>query len=94
MFHWIAAIIWAIIIGTVLGFLGRLIVPGRQNISVWATIGVGIAAALVGGIIATWLGVGETPGIDWIKHIIQVVLAAVGVALVAGLGTRRGARSY
>jgi hypothetical protein len=38
------------------------------------------------------LGVGETRGIDWIKLIIQVALAAGGVALVAGRsapGSRR-----
>jgi hypothetical protein len=40
---------------------------------------VGIVAALVGGLIATWLGVGETKGIDWIRHAIQIVLAVIGV---------------
>jgi hypothetical protein len=45
-------------------------------------------AALIGGVIAQALGVGNTNGIDWIKLIIQVALAAVGVALVSG-----GARS-
>ncbi len=40
--------------------------------------------ALIGSLIASALGVGETRGIDWIKLIIQVALAAAGVALVAG----------
>ena len=84
----LGVIIWAIIIGAIVGALGRLVVPGRQNISIWLTIGIGIVAALVGGLIASALGVGDTKGIDWIKLIIQVALAAVGVALVAG-----GARS-
>jgi hypothetical protein len=43
-----------------------------------------IVAALIGSLIASALGVGETRGIDWIKLIIQVALAAAGVALVAG----------
>jgi len=46
----------------------------------------------VGSLIASALGVGDTRGIDWIKLIIQVALAAAGVALVAGRsasGTRR-----
>jgi uncharacterized membrane protein YeaQ/YmgE (transglycosylase-associated protein family) len=84
----LGVIIWAIVIGAVVGALGRLVVPGRQNLSVWLTIGIGIVAALVGGLIANALGVGDTRGIDWIELIIQVALAAVGVALVAG-----GARS-
>ena len=45
---------------------------------------IGIVAALIGSLIASALGVGDTRGIDWIKLIIQVALAAAGVALVAG----------
>ena len=85
----IGVIISAIIVGAIVGALGRLIVPGRQNMSIWVTIGIGIAAALVGGLIASALGVGSTRGIDWIKLIIQVALAAVGVSLVAGRGRSR-----
>ncbi|MEJ3744605.1 GlsB/YeaQ/YmgE family stress response membrane protein [Actinomycetes bacterium KLBMP 9797] len=88
----IGTIIWAIIAGAIIGMLGRLLLPGRQNISVWLTIGVGIAAALIGGVLADWLGVGETRGIDWIRHIIQVALAVLFVwiaARLAGGSTRR-----
>lgn len=79
----IGAILWAVIGGTIIGFLGRLLLPGKQDISVWLTIGVGILAALLGGLVATWLGVGETSGIDWIRHIIQVALAVLFVWLAA-----------
>lgn len=79
----IGTILWAIIGGAIIGVLARLILPGRQNISVWLTIGVGIAAALIGGLIADWLGVGDTEGIDWIRHIIQIALAVVFVWLAA-----------
>jgi len=56
------------------------------------TIVIGIVAAFVGFLIASALGVAHTSGINWIEHIIQVVLAAIGVALVAGVGSRRGSR--
>src|SRR5829696_762546 len=85
-------IISAIVVGLIVGALGRLVVPGRQDMSIWLTIGIGVVAALVGSLIASALGVGETRGIDWIKLIIQIALAAAGVALVAGryaAGTRR-----
>jgi len=85
-------IISAIVVGLIIGALGRLVVPGRQDLSIWLTIAIGIVAALVGSLLASALGVGETRGIDWIKLIIQVALAAAGVALVAGrsaAGTRR-----
>ncbi len=77
-------IISAIVVGLIIGALGRLVLPGRQNISIWLTLAIGVAAALIGSLIASALGVGATRGIDWIKLIIQVALAAAGVALVAG----------
>jgi uncharacterized membrane protein YeaQ/YmgE (transglycosylase-associated protein family) len=58
--------------------------PGLQDMPIWLTIVIGIVAALIGSLIASALGVGETRGIDGIKLIIQVALAAAGVALVAG----------
>nr|WP_205862797.1 GlsB/YeaQ/YmgE family stress response membrane protein [Planosporangium thailandense] len=73
----------------IVGALGRLVVPGRQNIPVWLTMVIGIVAAFIGTAIAAALGVAHTNGVDWIELIIQVVLAAVGVALVAGIGSRR-----
>jgi uncharacterized membrane protein YeaQ/YmgE (transglycosylase-associated protein family) len=60
------------------------VLPGRQDMPIWLTILIGIVAALIGSLIASALGVGDTRGIDWIKLIIQVALAAAGVALVAG----------
>lgn len=80
----LSAIISAIIVGAIIGTLGRLVVRGRQNISMLATIVIGIIAALFGTFIANALGVGDTRGIDWIKLAIQVVLAAVGVSLYTG----------
>ena len=82
-------IITAIIIGAIIGVLGRLVLPGRQNISILLTIVVGIAAALLGTVIANAIGVNYTPGVDWIELFIQVALAAIGVAIVAGYGGRR-----
>ena len=88
----IGSIIGAIIIGLVLGVLGRLFAPGKQNIPIWLTILVGIVAAFIGTLIARALGVADTRGIDWIELIVQIVVAAIGVSLVAGLYGRRGVR--
>ena len=79
-----SGIISAIIIGAIIGALGRLVVPGRQPIAIWLTIVIGIVAALIGSLIADALGVGSTRGIDWIELFLQIALAAVGVMLVAG----------
>ncbi|WP_336208489.1 GlsB/YeaQ/YmgE family stress response membrane protein [Nonomuraea sp. LPB2021202275-12-8] len=84
----IQSILGAIVIGAVIGVIGRLLLPGRQAIGWILTIVVGIVAALVGTLLAQVLGVETTSGIDWIELVMQVVLAIVGVGLVAGL--RRG----
>ena len=83
----VTGIISAIIIGAIIGIIGRLLVRGRQNISWWLTILIGIIAALLGTFIASLFNVKDTGGIDWIELILQIVLAAVGVSLVA---RRRG----
>ncbi|GAA2634177.1 GlsB/YeaQ/YmgE family stress response membrane protein [Paractinoplanes durhamensis] len=85
----ISGIITAIIIGLIIGALGRLAVPGKQNIPIWLTIVIGIVAALIGTFIAAAIGVDDTDGIDWIELILQIALAAGGVVLVAGLRSRR-----
>lgn len=82
-------IITAIIIGAIIGALGRLVVRGRQNISIIVTILVGIVAALLGTWIASLIGVEDTGGIDWIELAFQIGLAAIGVSLVAGTSGRK-----
>ena len=85
----VAGIITAIIIGLIIGALGRLVMPGKQDIPIWLTMLIGVVAALIGTFIAAALGVANTPGIDWIELVIQVVLAAIGVAIIAGARGRR-----
>ena len=86
-------IISAIIVGLIIGALGRLVIPGRQSIPIWLTILIGIGAALLGTVFARALGVADTAGIDWIVILIQVALAAVGVGLVVGIGGGRMRRT-
>ena len=86
----VTGIITALIVGLIIGALGRLVVPGKQNIPIWLTMLIGVGAALLGTVIARSVGLAETDGLDWTELLIQVLLAAVGVALVVGLGGRRG----
>ena len=86
----VTGIITAIIIGAIIGFVGRLVAPGKQNIPIWLTILVGIVAAFIGTWIAGLFNVADTGGIDWIELVMQVIVAAIGVAIVAGVYSRRG----
>ncbi|WP_432929342.1 GlsB/YeaQ/YmgE family stress response membrane protein [Microbispora sp. CA-135349] len=85
----VSGIISAIIIGLIIGALGRLVVPGRQAIPIWLTAVIGIIAALIGTAIAGALGVATTRGIDWLELIIQVGLAALGVIAAVALFRRK-----
>ncbi|UYQ66742.1 GlsB/YeaQ/YmgE family stress response membrane protein [Streptomyces peucetius] len=79
----ISGIVSALVIGIVIGVLGRLVVPGRQRIGVLWTIAVGIVAAFVGTALAAALGVADTDGVDWIEWLVQIALAAAGVAALS-----------
>ena len=85
----IGSIIGALVIGLIIGLLGKLVAPGKQSIPIWLTIVVGIIAAFLGTWVARIFGVADTAGIDWIEVIIQVAIAAVGVTLAAGVYGRR-----
>lgn len=84
----IESVLGALIIGLVVGALGRLVLPGKQDIPIWLTIVVGIVAALVGSLIVGPLR--DTNGVDWVELVVQVALAAGGVALVSGLRAKGG----
>ena len=80
----IGSILGAIIIGAIIGALGRLVLPGRQPIPIWLTIVVGIVAALIGTFIVGPMR--NTNGIDWVELIVQVALAVSGLSLITVLG--------
>ncbi|WP_370969630.1 GlsB/YeaQ/YmgE family stress response membrane protein [Amycolatopsis sp. cg9] len=86
----VAGIVSALIVGLIIGVLGRLVAPGKQSIPIWLTILIGIIAAFIGTAIARGLGYADTNGIDWLEILTQVVLAAIGVSIAAGMYGRRG----
>lgn len=85
----VGTLVWGLIAGIIIGPLARLVLPGKQNISLVMTIVIGAIGAIVGGFVADALGVGETAGIDWIKLAIQVGVAAVVVLLYGSMAGRR-----
>ncbi|MBL8930468.1 MAG: GlsB/YeaQ/YmgE family stress response membrane protein [Kineosporiaceae bacterium] len=86
----IEGIIGAVIIGLIIGALGRLVLPGRQDIPIWLTMVVGVVAALIGTAIVGPMR--DTSGIDWVELLVQVLLAAGGVALVTRMRGQRSVR--
>ncbi|MFD4247193.1 GlsB/YeaQ/YmgE family stress response membrane protein [Streptomyces sp. NPDC058525] len=75
--HWL----WAIIVGFVLGLIARAVLPGKQHQPLWLTTLMGIIGGVLGNAVATWIGVADTRGIDWTRHLLQLAGAVVLVAL-------------
>jgi uncharacterized membrane protein YeaQ/YmgE (transglycosylase-associated protein family) len=74
-------VVWFIVIGAVIGALARLLIPGRNRMGILLTILVGIAGAVIGGIIANAVGAGNV-----LAFVFSVVIAAIVVALITGAG--------
>ena len=70
-----------LVAGVIIGPLARLVLPGKQNISLVMTIALGAVGAIGGGLIYGALGGTDTSGVDWIKLIVQVAVAAVFVVI-------------
>ncbi|KIF70482.1 signal peptidase [Streptomyces sp. AcH 505] len=74
--------LWIIIVGLVLGLLAKAIIPGKQRIPLWLTVVFGILGSLLGNAAAGWFGVADTKGIDWTRHVLQLI----GAVLVVFVG--------
>lgn len=91
-YGWIGTIIF----GAIIGLLGKFVAPGdKDNIPIWLTVILGIVGALAGYYI--WGAIsnqGDTAGIDWIRWIISIVVAAILVMIASTvMGKNTGSRS-
>ena len=73
----IGTIIGAIIVGAIIGALGRLILPGKQNISLVMTILIGIVANVIVTLVVRQIGYANNGGIAWIPLILGAIVAAI-----------------
>ena len=86
-------IIGVIIAGIIIGLLGKFFAPGnRDNIPLWLTVLCGIGGVLIGYYVAAALGVEATKGIDWIRWIISIIVAAILVMIAATVTGRSTSR--
>jgi uncharacterized membrane protein YeaQ/YmgE (transglycosylase-associated protein family) len=75
--HWV----WLIIVGAIVGALGRLLHPGSDPMGWIVTILIGIASLVIAGIIFSS---------GWLQFVVGVIVAVILVALVGRFfGERR-----
>ena len=77
MFNIIGFLIWGLIIGA----LARLIKPGKQSLSIPATLGLGVVGSIIGGVIASLIGTGKITELN----VLGVVFAVVASVLLIGV---------
>ena len=71
-----------VVFGLVVGILARLIVPGRQHLSLVTTMLLGLIGSVVGGVVANAVGTGDIFELNVLGSI--VAIAAAVVLIVAG----------
>lgn len=80
----VLTVLSAIVLGAAIGGLARLILPGRQSISLLVTVILGILGSLVGSWIAYRFGYEGSGGFEAIPFAVGVLVAA-GLIVLYGL---------
>ena len=69
-----------LVAGLIIGALARLLKPGKQNLGLLATLGLGLVGSLIGGTIAWLIGTGSI----WELNVLGFVLAVIAALLLVG----------
>ena len=86
-------IIGVIVAGIIIGLLGKFVAPGnRDNLPIWLTIICGIGGVLIGWYIYTAFGGNGSRGIDWVRWLIAIAVAAVLVMIASAVTGRSRSR--
>jgi uncharacterized membrane protein YeaQ/YmgE (transglycosylase-associated protein family) len=87
-------ILGLIAVGLVIGALARLLQPGRQRMSILATLLLGVVGAVIGGLIADWLDVGSVTELNFWGFVFALLAAVllVGIAEAVSGGRNRAVR--
>ena len=78
-----------LVAGLVIGALARLIKPGKQNLSIPATLGLGLVGSLIGGLIAQFFNAGSIWELNFVGFALAVVAAVLLIGVAEGLTSGR-----
>lgn len=78
-----------IVAGLIIGALARLLRPGPQDLSLLATLLIGLAGSVVGGVIANLLGTGGIFELNVLGFIVAVIAAVIFVGIAEGAAASR-----
>lgn len=70
-----------LVFGLVVGAVARLLVPGRQHLSIWMTLLLGVVGSVIGGVVANVLGTGDVFELNIIGSVVAIAAAAVLITI-------------
>ncbi|QXG76153.1 hypothetical protein KUM42_00825 [Modestobacter sp. L9-4] len=85
----ITGLISFLVFGLVVGAIARLIKPGKQNLSILATLGLGVVGSLVGGLVASTFGTGDFGELNILGAIVAIVVAFLLIGVAESLSNGR-----
>lgn len=86
-------LIGLLVVGLIIGALARLLKPGRQRLSLVATLALGVVGALIGGVVATLLGTGDVFELNVLGFVVAVIAAVLLVGVAEGMSSKGRSRA-
>ena len=80
-----------LVAGLVIGALARLIKPGKQHLSILATLLLGLVGSVIGGVVANLLGTGGIFELNVIGFVLAVIAAVLLIGTAETLTNRNKA---
>jgi uncharacterized membrane protein YeaQ/YmgE (transglycosylase-associated protein family) len=82
-------ILGLVVVGLIIGALARLLKPGRQRMSILATMLLGVVGAIIGGLIADWLDVGSITELNFWGFLFALLAAVLLIGVAEGVAGGR-----
>ena len=87
-------VIGVIVAGIIIGLLGKFVAPGdKDNIPIWLTLVCGIGGVLIGWYVYAAFGGSGTSGIDWVRWLVAILVAAALVVIASTVTGRNTSKS-
>ncbi|MGD9961748.1 GlsB/YeaQ/YmgE family stress response membrane protein [Nocardioides sp.] len=78
-----------IVAGLIIGALARLIKPGKQNLGILMTLGLGLVGSIIGGLIASFFDTGSIWELNVLGFVLAVVAAVLLIGVAEGLSSKK-----
>jgi uncharacterized membrane protein YeaQ/YmgE (transglycosylase-associated protein family) len=82
-------VIGFLVAGLVIGALARVLMPGKQHLSIFMTLLLGLTGSVIGGVIANMLGTGSIWELNILGFVVAVVSAVALIGVFEGFSNKR-----